>query len=256
MYNYKLTIAYDGTAYHGWQVQPNGITIQELVQKTIAIILRQEVVLIGSGRTDAGVHAMGQVANFHFPSLINLKRFQKSLNGLLPPDIRILSIYEVSSHFHAQHHATGKIYHYHLHLDAVQNPFQRLYSLHVKEKISLETLKVAAKQFVGTNNFLSFANEGHCGSASRDAVRTLKRLDVIDQLEGIRLEFEADGFLYKMVRNITGTLLDIARNMNQESTETIKTIKGMLEAKNRKYAGKTAPPQGLFLMEVHYKEDG
>jgi pseudouridylate synthase I len=247
--NYKLTISYDGTNYCGWQVQPNGVSIQEVIQKHLKTILRTEITIIGSGRTDAGVHAMGQVANFLFPETVDIYRLHGSINGLLPPDIRINNIVEVPADFHAQYSPKGKTYHYHLHLDRVQNPFRRHYNLHVKEKIDLECLKEAAKLFVGTHDFTSFANEAHLGTASRDPIRTLKRLDVVNQEGGIRLEFEADGFLYKMVRNIVGTLLDIGAG--KLSKENVKEI---FNAKDRRQAGKAAPPHGLFLMHVDYSE--
>jgi tRNA pseudouridine38-40 synthase len=245
--NYKLILSYDGTRYGGWQIQPNSVTIQQLLQEKIAIILRKEVCIIGSGRTDAGVHALGQVAHFHFDSEINLFRLHGSLNGLLPPDIRVNSIETVPLKFHSQHSAIGKSYHYHLHLDKVQNPFQRLYRLHVREKISVEQLRKAAQYFLGTHDFTSFANESHKGTASYDSIRTVQRLDIIDQEGGVRLEIEADGFLYKMVRNIVGTLLEISSGLR--SIDEIPTI---FEAKDRQKAGKAAPPHGLFLYKVDY----
>jgi len=247
MHNYKLVIAYDGTAYRGWQVQPNGVTIQEVLQEKIAIILRHEITLIGSGRTDSGVHARGQVAHFHTPSSLDLFRFHHSLNALLPHDIRVLDIVEVPLEFHAQYKAIGKTYHYHLHLNPVMDPFKRFYCLHVHEKIDLDLLKRTAAQWVGTHDFTSFANEAHLGCAAHDAVRTLKRLDVVEQPGGVRLEFEADGFLYKMVRNLTGTLLDVAAHLIPEDE-----IPRIIPAKDRKRAGKAAPPHGLFLMHVEY----
>lgn len=246
-HNYKMIIAYDGTKYCGWQIQPNGVTIQELLQKHIATILRHEVVVIGSGRTDAGVHALGQVAHFHFPDAIDLYRFQGSINGLLPLDIRVREVSEVSPDFHSQYSATGKIYHYHLHLDRVLDPFHRLYRLHVLEKIDVELLKKAARLFLGTHDFTAFANEAHSGTAAHDAVRTLFRLDVVEQPGGIRLEFEGDGFLYKMVRNITGTLLEIAAGKRQ-----MEEIDEIFAKKDRKLSGKAVPPHGLFLVQVNY----
>lgn len=245
--NYKLNISYDGTNYCGWQTQPNGTAIQEVIEKHLATILKQKTPIIGSGRTDAGVHAFGQVANFHFSSPIDLYRLHGSLNGLLPQDIRIKSIEEVPLDFHAQYSPKGKTYHYHLHLDRVQNPFKRLYSLHVREQIDLTILKEAAKDFIGTHDFTSFANEAHLGTASRDPIRTLRRLDVVDQEGGVRLEFEADGFLYKMVRNIVGTLLDISSGKLQK-----QKLKSIFNSKDRRNAGKAAPPHGLFLMHVDY----
>ena len=246
-HNFKLTIAYDGTAYSGWQVQPNGLTIQEILQDKIAIVLRSEVKVIGSGRTDAGVHALGQVAHFHFPDPIDLYRLRGALNALLPTDIRVYEIVEVPLDFHAQYSATGKIYHFHLHLAPVSDPFNYLYRWHVREKIDLGLLEAAAKLFIGTHDFTSFANEAHAGCAAHDAVRTLHRLDIVAQPGGVRLEFEGDGFLYKMVRNITGTLLEVAAG--KRPIDDIKTI---FAAKDRRKAGQAAPPQGLFLVQVHY----
>jgi tRNA pseudouridine38-40 synthase len=246
---YKLIIAYDGTAYCGWQVQPNGISIQEIIQEKTSIILREKIVVIGSGRTDAGVHALGQTAHFHSKPIEDPFHFRKSLNALLPKDIRILQVEEALNTFHAQYSAIGKIYHYYLHLDRVLDPFKRLYSLHVKEKIDLGILKETAKVFLGTHDFTSFANEAHLGSASRDPVRTLKRLDIVDEPGGVCLEFEGDGFLYKMVRNIVGTLLEVAAG--KCSKDHLPLI---LAAKDRKAAGQAAPPHGLFLMKVNYQK--
>jgi tRNA pseudouridine38-40 synthase len=246
-HNYKLIIAYDGTNYCGWQIQPNGTSIQELIQEQLSIISRTKITLIGSGRTDAGVHALGQTAHFHSPFIENQPRFLRSLNALLPPDIRILHIEDAPKTFHAQYSAIGKIYHYHLHLDGVADPFTRLYKLHVREKINRDLLQRATHQFIGTHDFTSFANEAHLGSASRNAVRTLKRIDVIEEPGGVRLEFEGDGFLYKMVRNIVGTLLEVA-----SGKYPLEEITAILAAKDRKKAGQAAPPQGLFLMRVIY----
>lgn len=245
-----MIIAYDGSRYHGWQIQPNGQTIQEILQKNLAIILRKEVLVIGSGRTDAGVHALGQVANFYLNEKVDIFRLRASLNGLLPPDIRVKEIVESPLVFHAQYSAIGKTYHYHLHLDRVQDPFQRLYSFHVKEKINVDLLKEAVRLFVGTHDFTAFANENHLGSAANDAVRTMYRLDLIEQNGGVRLEFEADGFLYKMVRNITGTLLEIAAGKR-----SIKDVPKCFEKKDRRLTGQAAPAQGLFLVKVDYPID-
>ncbi len=249
VFNYKLTLAYDGTSFSGWQIQPNGFTIQECLQKAIQIILRHPVSLIGSGRTDAGVHAKGQVANFTSPHLIDCHRFLASINGLIPSTIRILAIEPVKAKFHAQHSAISKIYHYYLSLERFQNPFKRAYSYHILQKIDLTQLKLAAKQFIGKRDFTSFANESHTGSAFKDPIRTLKRLDVMIEKEDICLQFEADGFLYKMVRNITGTLLEVAKG--KRNIEEIATI---FKAKDRRQAGQAAPPHGLFLMQVHYAD--
>jgi tRNA pseudouridine38-40 synthase len=247
MLTYKMTIAYDGTNYSGWQTQLNAVSIQSKIEEAIKTLLRHEVRVIGSGRTDAGVHALNQTAHFHCLDPLDLYRFQRSINGILPQDIRVKSTELVPSTFHAQYSATGKIYHYHLCFEKVQSPFQRLYSYQVREKIDLDSLKAAAQLLVGTHDFTSFANEAHLGSASVNPVRNLVRLDVIMEEDGVRLEFEADGFLYKMVRNLVGTLLEIGAGKYSAAE-----IPSMFKAKDRTKAGKAAPPHGLFLVKVHY----
>lgn len=246
-FNYKIIISYDGTHYSGWQIQPNGISIQQKVNEALTIILRHPAYCMGSGRTDAGVHAIGQTAHFTSSEKIDFRRFLNSLNGLLPSDIRIKSIESVPLDFHARYTAKGKTYHYHLHTDPILNPFKKLYSLHVFEKFDLESFKLAANKFLGTHDFTAFANESHSGVAAHDPIRTIKRLDIIEVEGGFRLEIEADGFLYKMVRNITGTLLDVAKG--KLSPDSIVQI---LASKDRKKAGKAAPAHGLFLYKVDY----
>jgi len=246
-FNYKMTIAYDGTAYSGWQIQPNGISIQAQIEEAIKIIVRKDVKVIGSGRTDAGVHALGQIAHFHCDRDLDLYRFLGSVNGILPRDIRVKSIEEMPLNFHAQRSALGKVYHYHLYLENVQNPFNRLYSYHVHDKMDLELLRKAALLFIGSHDFTSFANEAHTGAAYSNPIRNLKRLDIVYEQGGLRLEFEGDGFLYKMVRNIVGTLLEVAKGKRP-----ISDIEAIFQAKDRKKAGMAAPPHGLFLVEVYY----
>lgn len=244
-----MTITYDGTNYGGWQIQPNTVSIQSLLEKALGSLLKMETPITGSGRTDAGVHALGQVAHFFTEKNQDLYKIGHALNGMLPKDIRILEIVEAPLHFHARYTATGKIYHYHLHLDKILNPFTRLYSWKVPHKVDLLTLKKASSLFLGTNDFTSFANEGHKGAAAKNGVRTLQRLDIVPEDGGVRLEFEGDGFLYKMVRNITGTILDVAAGHI-----AIEEIPNIFQHKDRKKAGKTAPPHGLFLVKVHYED--
>ncbi|NGX38870.1 MAG: tRNA pseudouridine synthase A [Chlamydiae bacterium] len=244
---YKLLISYDGTQYSGWQIQPNAKSIQALIQETLATILREDTPIAGSGRTDSGVHAHGQVAHFSTSVHFDLKKLLHSLNGILPPDIRILSLQETTPNFHARYSATSKVYRYHLEIAPVSSPFTRLYSYHLPYPIDLPKLKNSTKEFLGTHDFTSFSNEAHRGSASKNAIRTIHRLDLLEENGNIILEFEADGFLYKMVRNIVGTLLDVARGaLSQEEISTI------LAAKDRRKAPTCAPPHGLFLVKVHY----
>lgn len=244
---YKLIISYDGSPFCGWQVQGNGQSIQSQVQKALQTALRHPLDLTGSGRTDAGVHARGQTAHFDSPIHFDPARLRISLNALLPDEIRILQIEGAPADFHARYSAIGKIYHYHLHLDPVSDPFTRTYRHHVLGSFSLEKLRKGASYFIGTHDFTSFANLKESGTLPQDAVRTIKRLDVVEQKGGVRLEFEGNGFLYKMVRNITGTLLDIA--LGKFDPEKIPEI---FAARDRRKAGQAAPAQGLFLMEVVY----
>lgn len=239
---YKLTIAYDGTHYAGWQVQANADAIQPRIQKAIEIVLRQKVDLTGSGRTDAGVHASGQTAHFDAAGMVDLKKLLLSLNALLPLDIRILRIEPVETDFHARYSAKSKVYHYHLALTA--DPFTKLYRHLVLGSFNIALLKEGALQFIGTHDFTSFANTG---GEEKPGVRTLYRLDVVEQRGGVRLEFEGNGFLYKMVRNITGTLLETAAGKIP-----LKEIQEILQACDRRKAKAAAPAKGLFLHQVRY----
>jgi tRNA pseudouridine38-40 synthase len=245
-----MTLSYDGTNYGGWQVQPNATSIQSLLEYALLTLLKEKTAVIGSGRTDAGVHALGQVASFRAKNPLDLYKVSHSLNGLLPKEVRVISLEEAKDSFHARYSATGKTYRYHLHLDKVLNPFTRLYSWHVPHNVSIPLLEQLIPSFIGTKDFSSFANEAHTGSAAKNNIRTIRKLDIIPTNGGIVLEFEGTGFLYKMVRNITGTLMDIcAGRLKKEALEEI------FLSKDRKKAGSAAPPQGLFLMNVNYDKD-
>jgi tRNA pseudouridine38-40 synthase len=205
---YRMSIAYDGTRYSGWQIQPNGDSIQGLVEQALQRVLKTKVRLIGAGRTDAGVHALGQVAHFATDTLLETPRLLYALNGTLPHDIRIKEIAPTSETFHAQYGALSKEYHYHLWLEKTMNPFYRLYRYHFHDtRFHLPLLEEGAGQFIGTHDFSTFAN---VGGPLKNSVRTIKRITLLPQEGGIRLEFEGNGFLYKMVRNIVGTLLEVA----------------------------------------------
>jgi len=243
-HNYKVLIAYDGTDFHGWQQQDNSHSIQALIRKAIEIHVNEPIPLIGSGRTDQGVHALGQVAHFQASKELSKSRFLYSLNGLLPPSIRILDLEQVSETFHAQHSAISKEYHYHLILEPFIPPTKRLYAWRPNQPLDINLLRLAAPDFIGTHDFTSFANKG---SSSGDATRTLLRLDVLEEEGGLRLEFEGTGFLYKMVRNITGTLIAIAQKRLPENS-----VPSLFTARDRRLAPEGAPPHGLFLVNVHY----
>lgn len=246
-HKYKMTIAYDGTEYSGWQIQPNGISIQELIQKRLQVLTREATGVVGAGRTDAGVHALGQVAHFSTESPIDTGRVQHGLNGMLPKEIRIESLVEVSMDFHARYSAVGKIYHYHLHLDPVECPFYRRYRWHHSQIISVDMIKEASLHFLGTHDFSAFTNEAHRGVAARNPVRTIEQLNVIHQDKSLCLEFKGNGFLYRMVRNIVGTLVEIGRGKRSP-----KEIPWLIASKDRSNTGKAAPAHGLFLVAVIY----
>jgi len=250
MYVYKLKIAYDGSGFSGWQVQPNAVTIQETIQNALFTLLQEKVSLIGSGRTDAGVHALAQVAHFKYGKRLDCRKLLASLNGLLPHAIRILEAVEAPSNFHAQYSAASKCYHYHLWLEQTHLPWKRPYSWHVRSNFCPKRLREGAGLFIGEHDFTTFANEAHSGSAAKNAVRRLTRLDVVEQEGGLRLEFESNGFLYKMVRNIVGTLHEVATGKRE-----IAEISELFAAKDRRKAGKAAPAHGLFLVTVRYPQE-
>jgi len=252
---YKMVIAYDGTAYGGWQIQKNALSIQELIQKALSTILRAPVTVNASGRTDAGVHALGQVAHFTYPDSLDFFKLLRSVNALLPPDIRILSLSLASPSFHARFSSTGKVYHYYLYLDRIADPFSRLYSYHPPHLIDLSLLKQAAQHFIGTHDFTSFANNRRT-PITGDNRRTLQRIEFLEKGPWDRenkhmlcLSFEGSGFLYKMVRNIVGTLLAVCAGKI-----ALEDIPRLLAARDRKIAGPAAPAHALFLIEVKYPE--
>ncbi|OGN56334.1 MAG: tRNA pseudouridine(38-40) synthase TruA [Chlamydiae bacterium RIFCSPHIGHO2_12_FULL_44_59] len=245
MPRYKIILSYDGTEYCGWQVQRNGISIQAVMQKALQTVLRHPVELTGSGRTDAGVHARGQVAHFDSNASFDTATLRFHLNCLLPSDIRVKKIEPAEGGFHARYSTKRKIYYYYLFTHPVMNPFRKLYSYHIRGPFNEKLLQTASQHFVGTHNFTSFANVKP--NAPEDQIRTIFRIDIRTSEDLLLLEFEGDGFLYKMVRNITGTLIDIATG--KIALEDLPTI---FAAKDRRYAGRTAPAQGLFLETVIY----
>jgi tRNA pseudouridine38-40 synthase len=241
MRRYKMIIAYDGTDYSGWQKQKNSLTIQEVIESALSKITSEIIEITGSGRTDAGVHARGQVAHF---DLFGSPPPIKNLNCIIRDDIRILSLEEIHDDFHARFSAKEKTYHYHVTLDKIQSPFEKNYSLHNTFNFDEKKLIDSLPLFLGKKDFSSFANEL---KPHRNPLKTMHELSFHKTNTGFYLKYRADGFLYKMVRNITGTLLDISRGKID-----ISEVENIFESKNRSFAGKAAPPHGLFLHEVLY----
>ena len=241
----KLIIEYDGSNYLGWQVQPNGQTIQGVIQDRLKRLTGESSQLIGSGRTDAGVHALGQVAHFKTESRMDANTFQRALNSLLPEDIVIRRAEEVDAEFHARRSARSKVYKYRI-LNRVTPPaIDRQYVWHVPQKLNLDEMKKATHGLVGEHDFSAFRS---VGSSARSSVRNILRADWKRGKGGLlRLEIEATGFLKQMVRAIVGTLVEVGRGKI-----SVQKFREILESKDRKKAGPTAPARGLFLKEVKY----
>lgn len=243
--NFKLIIEYDGSLFHGWQRQKKDRTVQETIENTISVMTKQPVNLIGSGRTDAGVHALGQVANFQSNTKITPEIFKKGLNSLLPDDIVIISCEQADLSFHARFAVKSKCYRYRLLNRLTPSAIARQYAWFIRKKLDIESMQYAALALIGTNDFKSF--EG-AGSPRRTSIRTLLKTEIIKKDKGlVDCEFTADGFLRYMVRNITGTLVDVGLGKI-----TPKQVQKILESKNRDIAGITAPSHGLFLVKVNY----
>ncbi|WP_270182810.1 tRNA pseudouridine(38-40) synthase TruA [Alkalihalobacillus sp. CinArs1] len=241
----KLKISYDGTAFNGYQIQPNGRTVQEELQRALQKVHKGKTVHVtGSGRTDAGVHGAGQVVHFDTDLAIPLDRWPKALNTLLPNDVRVLEADEVSSTFHARYDVVRKSYVYRVDNDTTPNVFRRNFALHEPRTLNVSAMKEAAALLIGEHDFTSFCS---ARSEVKDKVRELYKIEIEVVNNEITFLFEGNGFLYNMVRILTGTLLEVGRG--ERGTEEVVEI---LKAKNRDAAGKTASPQGLYLWEVNY----
>ena len=243
MRNIKITIQYNGKNYCGWQKQNNSPGIQGTIEKAIFDITREEVKITGSGRTDAGVHALGQVANFKINSQIPVDRIPNALNAKLPKDISIVKAEEVDEDFHSRYSAKKKTYRYQVYNSLYRSPIYADISYPVKYDLDIDKMKKEAKSLIGTYDFKGFMSSG---SSVTDTVRTIYNIEVSKSEDLIIIEIEGNGFLYNMVRIIAGTLVDIGRGRIAEKMSTI------IESKSRSMAGHTAPAHGLFLKKVDY----
>jgi tRNA pseudouridine38-40 synthase len=243
--NIKIILEYDGTRYHGWQRQANGLTVQEVLEEGISTITQEDIRVVGSGRTDAGVHAMNQVANFRTNSNIEERGLLRGINSLLPRDVVVKELAEVDASFHARYNAKSKIYMYQIYRGAVRSALYRDYAWFIHDTLDIEKMKEAAQLLSGTFDFSSFC-AANCGIGNH--VRTVMLVDMAMDRRGMaKFCIEADGFLKYMVRNIVGTLVDVGRGKLSRA-EFIRIV----EAKDRKRAGQTAPAHGLFLKKVKY----
>ena len=242
--NVKLTVAYDGTAYCGWQIQNQDDTVQGRMEKALEKLHGHPVKITGAGRTDAGVHAAGQCANFMTDMTMPVEKFREALNSFLPPDIRILRSEAVSDSFHARYDATERIYKYYMLPKALSYPWTERYSLTVREQLDINRLNELAAPLVGYHSFASFASVMEDGYPMERSVNSA----VFYQSRGYTVfKISADGFLRRMVRSIVGTVLDLyEKGKDQEAMNAI------IGAEDRSAAGACAPAKGLFLDQVIY----
>lgn len=247
MRNIKLTIEYDGKEYNGWQKQPNKLNIQGEIEKAIQNVMGKQVELIGSGRTDAGVHALGQVANFKIDSDFPIEKMVIAINSQLKKSIRIKSVEEVDENFHSRYNCHSKTYMYVIDNSKMGTAIYRNLTCHIPQPLNVESMKIAATYLVGEHDFASFKSSG---TSSKSSVRTIYKAEVLKEQEKVIIKLAGNGFLYNMVRIISGTLVEVGLG-NIEAQEMEKII----QAKDRKKAGKTLPAQGLFLLNVDYEEN-
>lgn len=248
MKNIKLTIEYDGTNYGGWQKQKNNSTIQEEIERAIYSVTGEKLDIIGSSRTDAGVHARGMVANFVTNSSVPPNRFREAINTKLPDDIGIVKSEEVDMDFHARYLSKGKTYCYNIINRKEKVCIERNYAYHVKEDINISDMKEACKYFIGKHDFSAFRTTG---SSVKSTIRTISDLhmDVFasDFETKITLYVTANGFLYNMVRIIAGTLIDVGRGKIDKNR-----IEAIIKSGDRRLSGHCAPACGLTLLRVYY----
>lgn len=245
MRNIKLTIEYDGKCYNGWQKQPDKLNIQGEIEKAIYNITQEEVDLIGSGRTDAGVHALGQVANFKTNSALPIEKLALAINSQLKSSIIIKKAEEVDERFHSRYTAKQKTYRYIINNSKTGTAIYRNLEYCFPVKLNVEKMVEAAKYFEGEHDFKAFKSSGTSG---KNSVRTIYKAEVRQNGERIIIELTGNGFLYNMVRIISGTLLDVGLGKIEPNE-----IPDIIEKKDRTKAGKTLPAHGLYLVKVQYK---
>ncbi len=243
--NYRMLVQYDGTRYNGWQRQQStGQTIQGKIEAVLSRICGEEVEIQGAGRTDAGVHALGQVANVHLRRAVDPEQLRREINSYLPEDIGILEMAQAAPRFHSRLNATGKVYMYRVATDAAMHVFDRRYMYPFAASLDVEKMRLAAEHFLGEHDFQSFC-------ARRMKKSTVRRIDAIriEERPGeICFTYEGNGFLYYMIRILTGTLLEVG--CGQKNAEDMPAI---LESRCREQAGFTAPARGLSLVQVKYE---
>lgn len=241
----KLVVAYDGTNYHGWQVQDNGITIEEVLNRTISELVQEDIKVIGASRTDAGVHACGNVAVFDTESRIPGDKFSFALNQRLPEDIRIQKSCEVDADFHPRYADTVKTYEYNILNRRFELPTKRLYAAFCYYPMDIERMNQATAYLVGEHDFKSFCS---AGAQVQTTVRTIYAVNVTKEDDMVHIRITGNGFLYNMVRIIAGTLMQVGTGLMEP-----EQVKEILEARDRSKAGPTAVAKGLTLVEIRYE---
>jgi tRNA pseudouridine38-40 synthase len=239
-----LLVQYDGTAFNGWQVQNSGRTVQGEIEKALKILLKKNNRVVASGRTDAGVHALGQVVHFECDNEIDLKRLCIGLNGILDRDVSVRNSYRVSPDFHARFSATGREYLYLIYNHPQRNPFNKYRAMWVNHGLDPEYLRKTASYLVGEKDFASFCRKN---SAEGGTVRRITDIEVVKNEDYLIFRITANAFLHNMIRIIIGTMIDMFRNGLEE-----EYILDLLNKRDREYTGPTAPPYGLYLNSVMY----
>lgn len=243
----RLIVAYDGTNYCGWQIQPNGITVEEVLNKHLSELLKEPIAIIGASRTDSGVHALGNVAVFDTNTRIPAERISFALNQRLPRDIRIQKSDEVDARWHPRYQDSIKTYEYRIQNARLQNPIRRLYTYFVYYHLDVEKMQKAGKIFIGEHDFKSFCSTR---TQAETTVRKIYDFSVKKEADEIVIRIKGNGFLYNMVRIIVGTLLRVGTGFF-----TPEKVEEILEAKDRMKAGPKVPPEGLTLIGIEYPND-
>ncbi len=240
----RLIVAYDGTNYHGWQVQPGVITIESELNRCLSALLQEEIQVIGASRTDSGVHALGNVAVFDTTARMPAEKISYALNQRLPEDIRIQKSEEVASDWHPRHCDSRKTYEYHIYRGEFPMPIKRLYALHTYHKLDVERMREAAAFLEGEHDFKSFCQTG---AQVESTVRTIYKAEMVEDGSELIIRVCGNGFLYNMVRIIVGTLLEVGQGKRKP-----EDVKRIIEEKERAAAGPTAPAHGLLLYQYEF----